>query len=188
MTDYVVDEANPHLGGNLSGGDPLSYCPSGWRYVIERFAISSVLDLGSGSGHAADWFHRQGLKTIAVDGLAANVRNSLYPSVMVDLTKDRVTTAVDLVHCQEVVEHIEEKYIDNLMASLTCGRVVMMTYAVPGQAGHHHVNCQPAEYWTAQMERYGFKLSIIDSNRVREAANKDGAEYYMQTGLVFIRR
>jgi hypothetical protein len=185
---YVVDEAAPHLGGNFGEGDPLSFCPTGWRYIIDRFAISSVLDLGSGSGHAADWFHRQGLKTLAVDGLLTNVRSSVYPSLMVDLTKDRVTTNVDLVHCQEVVEHIEEQFLDNLLASLACGRVVVMTHALPGQEGHHHVNCQPVEYWVAHLDRVGYKLMLEDSNRLRAAAGKDGAVYMVQSGLVFHRK
>ena len=30
-----------------------------------------------------------------------------------DLTKGPVVARVDLVHCQEVVEHIEERYLDN---------------------------------------------------------------------------
>src|SRR6516164_8232178 len=84
---FMGSKAKPHLGGNVLEGDPYSFCPRVWSYVIERFAISSVLDLGSGIGYAADFFYRKGLRTIAVDGLLENVKMALHPTVCHDLTK-----------------------------------------------------------------------------------------------------
>jgi hypothetical protein len=57
-TTFVRSKDEPHLGGNVREGDPYTFCPQVWSYVIERFAIRSVLDLGSGIGYAADFFHR----------------------------------------------------------------------------------------------------------------------------------
>jgi len=34
---------------------------------------------------------------------------------------------------------------------------VIMTHAVVGQTGYHHVNCQNAPYWIAKMAEYGLK-------------------------------
>jgi hypothetical protein len=48
----VGKESEPHLGGNVKEGDPYTFCPQVWSYVIERFGIDSVLDLGSGVGNA----------------------------------------------------------------------------------------------------------------------------------------
>jgi len=76
--------------------------------VIERFCITSVLDLGSGIGNAAFWFFKKGLQTVAIEGLPANIPYSFYPAICHDLTKGPVITKVDFVHCQEVVEHIED--------------------------------------------------------------------------------
>jgi hypothetical protein len=58
---YLLDPIRPHLGGGIAGGDPYTYCPATWRYVIDRFCIRSVLDLGSGAGNASWWFHKHGL-------------------------------------------------------------------------------------------------------------------------------
>lgn len=58
--EFVVNENAPHLGGNLWQGDPWTFAPRVWRYMIDRFAVNSVLDIGSGRGHAAHWFHRAG--------------------------------------------------------------------------------------------------------------------------------
>jgi len=72
----VTDPNTPYLGGNIKEGDPYTFCPRVWTYVIERFCIRSVLDLGSGIGNAADWFFKKGLRTVAVDGLQSNIAES----------------------------------------------------------------------------------------------------------------
>lgn len=179
---------NPHLGGNMIEGDPYTYAPSAWKYLISRFAIHSVLDLGSGLGYAADFFHRAGLKVLAAEGMEENCRNAVFPTFQIDLTKSPVFCRVDLVHCQEVVEHIEEDYIDNLLQSLTCGRLTVMTHAVPGQGGFHHVNLQSSEYWIDHFERRGCSFLHEDTRRVRELARLDGAQYLQMTGLVFFNQ
>lgn len=184
----VVSGNTPHLGGNIKGGDPYTFCPRVWDYVISRFSIGSVLDLGSGDGGTSQYFFKKGLKTVAVEGLAENIATSLYPTIQIDLTKEHVNTRVDLVHCQEVVEHIEERYLNNLLKSLTCGRIVLMTHALPGQTGHHHVNCQPPEYWINHMNSLNYIGLEADTFRIRELAKQDGAIYMASTGLLFANR
>ena len=51
-----------------------------------------------------------------------------------------------------------------------------MTYAGPGQSGHHHVNCQPEDYWIKKMELNGFEYLIDDTKELREYAEKDRKE------------
>jgi SAM-dependent methyltransferase len=184
---FNTDANAVHLGGNVLEGDPFSYAPAVWNYVIGRFAIGSVLDLGCGLGHAAEYFFRKGLKVVAVDGLSDNVRNRLYPTVMLDITRGPVCCRVDLVHCQEVVEHIEELYLENLLVSLSAGQFILMTHAPPGQGGHHHVNLQPSEYWIAHLKRHGFSLLVEDTQRIRRLAAAEGAAYFSQAGLLFAR-
>jgi hypothetical protein len=178
----------PHLGGNIKEGDPCTFCPRVWEYVIERFCIASVLDLGSGVGNAAYWFFKRGLQTVAIEGLPANIPYSFYPAICQDLTKGPVFTSVDFVHCQEVVEHIEEKYLDNLLTSLTCGRVILMTHALPGQGGYHHVNEKPPDYWIKHLDGRGYNLLAEDTTRIRELAKQERAIYLEKTGLLFHRR
>lgn len=182
---FSADGSEPHLGGNVIQGDPFTYSPAVWEYTINRFAVSSVLDLGSGLGYAAEYFFRRNMRVIAVDGLKDNVRKAIYPTLKVDLCRSPIVCKVDLVHCQEVVEHIEEKYLDNLLSSLGCGRFVLMTHALPGQQGHHHVNLQPSEYWIEHMRRRGFSYLEEDSNRVRHLATSEGARYVAASGLLF---
>jgi SAM-dependent methyltransferase len=180
--------AKPHLGGNLMEGDAWTHCPGVWNYVIDRFAVKSVLDLGCGLGYSSHYFKKKGLDVLAVDGMIENVNNSIYPSLLCDLTKDRVTTRVDLVHCQEVVEHIEEQYLDNLLSSLACGKFILMTNALPGQGGYHHVNEQPTEYWIGHLKKYNCEYMSEDTARIRRIAEQEGAVWMARTGTIFANR
>ena len=44
------DEENNNKGGNLFFGDPASFSPKVYDYIIKRFDIKSILDVGSGLG------------------------------------------------------------------------------------------------------------------------------------------
>lgn len=181
----VNSRDKPHLGGNVREGDPYTFCPRVWSYVIERFAISSVLDLGSGVGYAADFFYRKGLRTIAADGLSDNVKKALYPTVCHDLTKSALVTSVDLVHCQEVVEHIDKRYLENVLLTLCCGRIILMTHALPRQGGHHHVNERSDQYWIKHLSRRGYNFLREDTKRIRILAKSERAAYMHASGLIF---
>jgi hypothetical protein len=102
-----------------------------------------------------------------------------------DLIERPFKTKVDLVHCQEVVEHIEEQYVGNVIETFCCGRVIVMTHAVPGQIGYHHVNLKPSEYWVHLMAQAQCRLLEEDTRRVREFARRDSANYLALTGMVF---
>ena len=183
LTNNASPQA-PHLGGNIKEGDPFTFAPSVWNYVTERLCLKSVLDLGSGMGHASEFFFGRGLRVLAVEGEPSNVANSLYPAIHFDLTRGPVRARVDPVHCQEVVEHIEERYLDNLLESMCAGRFILMTNALPGQGGHHHVNEQPTEYWIHHLAERGCQVMVEDTKRVRKLAAMDGAIYLAQTGLL----
>ena len=184
----AADQQNPHVGGNLVEGDPSTYSPLVWRYTIERFGIGSVLDLGSGRGYSAEFFHRAGLRVAAVDGLEENCLRAVYPTVHHDITVSPIKTRVDLVHCQEVVEHIDAAYLDNLLASLACGKFILMTNALPGQGGHHHVNEQPTEYWIDHLRSRNCHVLENDTAKIRALARQDGAVYLERSALLLANR
>jgi SAM-dependent methyltransferase len=182
---HVRSHETPHLGGNINAGDPFTYAPSVWDYLISRFCLQSVLDIGSGRGYAATYFHEKGLQVVAVEGLQENVTKSLFPAIMHDLTLGPVYTRVDLAHCQEVVEHIEEQHVENLLNTLANGTYVVITHGLPGQGGYHHVNLQPPEYWIDHMKAKNYILLEEDTSRIKKLAERDGAKYLARTGLVF---
>lgn len=144
-----------------------------------------MMDLGCGEGHAAHYFFKRGVAALAVDGSRFNMTQQVFPILIHDMQLAPVQCDVDLVWCQEVVEHIEEKYLWNLMKSLACGKVVVMTHAEPGQPGYHHVNCQPAEYWIEKMSDEGYSHLQLDTERVRMLASSDAASHAARSALVF---
>jgi len=183
--NFITDVKQAHLGGNINEGDPLTFSPCVWKYLIERFALKSVLDLGSGRGHAAWYFHKRGVPVIAVDGLTQNVHNAIYPTVLHDLSKGPFICNVDLVYCVETVEHIDPEHLEHLLSSLTCGDYIIISHAAPGQAGHHHVNCQDDTYWIENLKRVGAHYLEIDTVRIRGIAHKEGAAHLARSALVF---
>ena len=183
--NFVTNNDSPHLGGNLAEIDLACWSPQAWQYIIDQYNIKSVMDVGSGAGHAAKWFSERGLVVTAVEGLEENVKNSRYPAALHDLTAGAFFKEVDLVNCIEVVEHIEEQFLDNLLTTLCQGNYIFMTHAIPGQAGWHHVNCQESEYWISHLEKKNFNLLIEDSKIVQELAKKDGAFHIVRNGMIF---
>ena len=184
---FVTDRGRPDLGGNVRHGDLNTWCPAIWRFIVERFGVRSVLDVGCGEGHAVLFFQRPGLVAHGIDGLPENVRRAVTPIAQHDLLLGPYVMPVDLVWSCEVAEHIAEDKVDFYLDTLANGRIVAMTHAVPGQDGHHHVNCQPAEYWTQRMQARGYALSP-DIEILREISAKDyNWNYFCKSGLVFLR-
>lgn len=90
----------------------------------------------------------------------------------------------DLAWCVEFLEHVEEQYLPNVFATFKTCRYVVMTHAVPGQDGHHHVNCQPADYWIHKFEENGFIWLPLDTERLREVSTMQ-KPFIKRTGMIF---
>jgi SAM-dependent methyltransferase len=186
--NYVTDPARADLGGNLRHGDVYSFTPTLWTFLIERYAAESVLDVGCGEGHFVKYLRRKGVNVHGIDGLRANIMRAVTPIALHDLLTGPYVMPVDLVWSCEVAEHIVEEKVDHYLDTLTNGRIVAMTHALPGQVGYHHVNCQPPEYWIARMAQRGYGLTP-ETNHCRALAAKEGyASYFQKSGLVFVRR
>lgn len=185
---HVVDQDRPDLGGNMRHGDIHTWAPVLWRYLVSRFAIQSMLDVGCGEGHAVLFFHKLGIRAHGIDGLHSNVTRAVTPIALHDLLSSPYVMPVDFVWSCEVAEHIAPEKIQNYIDTLINGRIIAMTHAVPGQGGHHHVNCQPKEYWIKLITDRGYVLSE-DNDIFIEISQKEYTwNYFSRTGLVFVRR
>lgn len=188
VAQLAVDPSDPALGGNVIGGDSRTFHPMLWDFLVERFGVSSMLDVGCGEGHCVRYFAHRGVRAVGFDGLQQNVERAVVPIVAHDLRSGPFVEAVDLVHCCEVVEHVEERFLPHLLSTLANGRVIALTHAVPGQGGHHHVNCQPANYWIEHIEAIGYRHLPEASAEGRARITAEGHwTYFVATGLIFIR-
>ena len=183
----VGDNVRPDLGGNLHYGDTHTTNPVLWRYLVDRYALRSVLDVGCGEGHAVSFFHRLGVFAHGIEGLKRNVDRAVVPVALHDILSGPYYMPVDLVWSCEVAEHILPEKVDHYLDTLANGNIVAMTHALPGQDGHHHVNCQPPEYWIERMNTRRYQLAT-DYMHFREVAKREySGNYFAASGLVFVR-
>ena len=179
-----------HLGGFYTTVDKASHCPEMFKYLVENLDINSVLDIGCGMGYQMQEFMKYCDEVVGVDGSEyatsnSPVKESIFKhdfSIGELETEDRF----DLCWCCEFVEHVREEFRDNFLSSFAFCKYVAMTHAVPGQGGHHHVNCQPREYWIEHMSRFGFEFDEEMTDQLKELAGK--GTHYGNTGLFFRKK
>jgi hypothetical protein len=158
---------------------------------VDTLNVKSVLDVGCGMGYQMQEFMKYCDEVVGVDGSAYATQNSPVKENIFqhDYTIGELETEdrYDLCWCCEFVEHVEGKYVDNFLSTFAFAKYVAMTHAVPGQGGHHHVNCQPEEYWIDHMVRYGFEYDEEFTNELKEIAKTEGnySPHFVVTGLFF---
>jgi SAM-dependent methyltransferase len=186
VTEFVTDG---HLGGYIRGGDPATFYPDLWKWIVESEGIRSVLDVGCGEGIALDFFAELGCDVLGIEGMPQEHKAILRH----DYTAGRCPmgeTGVPgwgMVWSCEFVEHIEERYIDNFLIDFARAPLVLMTHAGPGQPGYHHVNCQGTEYWIGVMAANGFRYDdqLTRVTRALADINTDPNNHYARSGLAF---
>jgi hypothetical protein len=183
-----VDIDRPHLGGYIEGGDDATRYPDLWQWLVQDYQCHSVIDVGCGEGDALRFFLGAGaVEVLGVDGI--DQPGDLI--VQHDFTAGtfNLDRRFDLCWCCEFVEHVEERYLPNVMSAFFQAEIVLMTHAFPGQVGHHHVNCRPADYWVGAMaangHQYDHTLTVI--TRDLAATNLHPLNHYVRSGLAFRR-
>lgn len=174
-----------HLGGFVDGGDERCFYPEMWDTIIESFKAESVIDVGCGQGHALEYFKQKGLTILGVDGSPLVKENARVEGIQIhDYTKEAYIPkdVFDFAWSCEFVEHVEEMYIKNFMATFQKAKLVAISHAFPGQGGYHHVNEQKDDYWIKQFETYGFEYLPFATQKARALAH----DYFKRSGLIFI--
>jgi hypothetical protein len=177
-----------HLGGYVAGGDPATVYPELWDWLVDWQGVRSVIDVGCGDGVALRHFEGRGCRVRGIEGVPQE-----HPAIMRwDYTEGAYIPgeAYDLAWSCEFVEHVEEQYVPNFLATFRCARLVLMTHAEPDQPGHHHVNCRDAAYWQAHLETIGYELDLALTTATRNiaAVNENPWNHYRRSGLAFVKR
>lgn len=147
----------------------------------------SVLDLGCGNGDYTNHFLRNGIHARGCDG------NSHTPEIagafctVCDLTQPIGGGVADWVMSLEVAEHIPKKYeeafLDNIDGMNRQG--IILSWAIPGQGGHGHVNERPNDYVVDVMISRGYTLNLGAIKALREAST---LPWFGGTIMVFERK
>lgn len=195
MTEFYGDPALPHLGGYIVGGDEATYYPALWRWLVEEQGVLSMVDVGCGEGYACGYFASLECEATGIDGVdQTDTWRHDASFIRHDYTKGKLGLSaldfeVDLCWSCEFVEHVEARFVPNFLETFACAELVLMTHADVGQIGHHHVNCQPADYWIGAMAAIGYALNADLTNTTRELArgNPSPWNHYLRSGLAFQR-
>lgn len=157
--------------------------------LFQQAQARTVIDFGAGLGQYDTGWRAKGLVVHAYDG-AEGIEEFTNGSVTwLDLSEpvfDEVPHA-DWVVSLEVGEHIEAQYeqtfIDNVCSHALKG--VILSWAVPGQGGHHHVNMRTNEYVAQQLRLRGFEYVPADTDRLRSMVT---TSTWFQTTLMVFRK
>jgi len=181
---FVTDHTRPHLGGNLLETDGSTFWPGLQFFLRNNLQAETVLDVGCGTGEAGRYFREKcGCQVIGIEGLEQNAAKCGFPCIVHDFTDGPVILdGIDLVWCVEVLEHVSRHYEPYLMSTLTQAKHLVITHALPGQGGYHHVNYQPSEYWIERFRQFGFLLDFdLTEGSKKYAPNS----FWSQSGKVF---
>jgi len=150
-------------------------------WLMEKLKPASVIDLGCGPGVYLIPFMDAGAEVLGVDACPASGADLPEGAfVRWDLRYPYCPPhRFDLALFCEVGEHLERHWSERLVDTcFDCSDVLLVTWAVPGQGGHRHVNEQSYE-WVLSIfrERHGYAMHPLhDEWRAFVESLPDAAE------------
>ena len=158
------------------------------KMILEYFKKDiPVMDLGCGHNFYVSVMKYLGYEAWGTDLVDLGSRYFI-PG---DLTLPRPENSVDVekinVLSLEVGEHIPAEkskiYLDNLVSF--GGGDIIMSWAVPGQRGVGHINCQTNEWVIEQMAERGYKLNEGRTSNLRESVKGCHCSWFRNTLMYF---
>lgn len=154
--------------------------------ILELFPKEvPVLDVGCGHNFYISVLNYLGYKAEGCD-LVDLGSKYFFKADVTDLipysTKHRKTNVISL----EVGEHLPfsicSGYIDNLCNS---GGDIIMSWAIPGQAGLGHINCQPNDWVINEMAKRKYLCDFDKTERLRNAVSDCHCKWFKNTLMYF---
>lgn len=134
-----------------------------------------VVDCGASVGRYVAALRLAGFAAVGVDGTpnVATISGGLVREA--DLSRPLYwADPADWAMTIEVGEHIPPAYastfLDNVATAARDGLIV--SWAVPGQRGRNHVNCQTPEWVAERLAYRGWPLALRETARARELAGR----------------
>lgn len=166
-------------------------------YIVELLRPKSMIDIGCGAGHWGLAFSEHGVETVhGVDGpWASEAATRLHPKNFTEFDFGQADPPFavqtpqpryDLLLSLELVEHVAPEKADALI-DLFCSLsdTIIMSAAIPGQGGTHHVNEQWPEYWAEKLSQRGY--IACDFIRPALLANGEVPFFYAQNTIGYFK-
>lgn len=180
-----LDNLPEHLGGHMNkvhtDRGPL-------KIMMKEYNCKSLLDIGCGPGWQVDVAKDLGYQSYGIDGdwtVLPKKPNFWLHDFTEGPVEHEANERYDLAWSVEFLEHIEEQYLPNVMESFRLCKYAIVTHAVPGQNGHHHVNLQEKQYWVDKFGEYDMLINEELTTKVKEASLMH-KPFIKRTGLVFV--
>lgn len=154
------------------------------KLVLEN-SLTSVVDFGCGPGKYVKFLLSQGIDCIGYDGNPNTPNYTDGVCGVLDLSEVfTLKNNFDCVISLEVGEHIpkeyEQIYIDNITKH--SNNLLLCSWAIPGQGGDGHINCQSNEYIINEIEKRGF---VFDSSLASRLRKNSSLSWFKNTLFVF---
>ncbi|MCK1735279.1 hypothetical protein IVA79_15175 [Bradyrhizobium sp. 138] len=159
--------------------------------IFEYVQPKSWVEIGSGTGSWTKTAMELGVSDcVAVDGPWVKDSELLIPSknfVKHDLTKPlTLNRKFDLALSLEVAEHLDERFADTIVQTLTLhADSIVFGAAIPMQGGTQHINEQWPNYWISKFADHGFEC--IDFVRPSLWQDDRAAPFYIQNTFIFLK-
>lgn len=171
-----------HLGGHCN---TTHIDENTLNYLIQKFCISSMYDVGCGPGGMVNLAKSKGINCVGIDGDFTIKYPSHLNIIIHDFTSGPLNViSADLSWSCEFLEHIEEKYISNFFSVFLKTKVVFCTFSM-SSGGHHHVNVKNQSYWDNIFKDYGFSKDLDSTNHIRLNSNMR-RNFVRDTGTVYL--
>lgn len=155
--------------------------------LLEKIFIKSIpiVDYGCGKGFYVDSLIAAGFTVIGVEGTPdpGTIQADLSLPLTIQLP---LSSSLSL----EVGEHIPPEYEDVFIDNITkyCSGMLVLSWALPDQGGHRHVNERPNYYIIALLAAKGFYLNDKKTNFLRGSMHElDECRWFRNSLMVFDR-
>ena len=154
------------------------------NYFIRK-DVKKVFDFGCGLGDYAKSFISNNFEVKAFDGNPNTEKLTNGIGKVLDFSEEfNLEELADCAMSLEVGEHIPKEYeqifLDNICRHTSSK--ILLSWAVVGQGGDGHVNCQNNDYVIEEMKKRGFKYDEESSMRLRSVAT---ASWFRNTIMIF---
>jgi hypothetical protein len=133
-----------------------------------------IYDFGCGKGEYLDYLDMFGFGCVGFEGTENIKEIAIYDKIVIqDLSKPFQVDFKGTVMSLEVAEHVpkefEQTFIQNLVNA--CNGKLIISWAIPGQRGHGHVNERDYEYVVKTFTDLGFELNKKETDYLRKSAS-----------------
>lgn len=154
--------------------------------LLQRDGAKSAVDFGCGMGKYIRWLARAGFDCEGYDGNPDTPQLSQGFCKVLDISEPfDLGRKFDWVISIEVGEHIPKKYEKNFVENLMrhCKRGIVISWALKGQRGDGHVNCQNNDYIKDLFASYGYENDLEAEKFIRGRLRR--LRYLRRTLMVF---